>query len=323
MNLKLGLVIVLLLSAVVFTANALAVLALSLLLPPAPVSGQAPKIVFSSNRSGTWQIYSMDMDGGNVTRLTYLPADNVTPTLSRDGRIIAFTAYRHAVKPLGSRDIYLMNADGTHVRRLTVPPMRGVSPGVSPDGRRVAFSGWARSEGTPEATIHVVDVNGTNLINTGRVGSAPSFGPDERQILFTCKDARHFPHICLMNADGSSLVTLADLLIEQSSPRFSADGRKIVFEDCHSEDGCYPYALIYVMNADGSNVHRIEDTSSRGSGASMLPDGRILFTKLRKILTPNYWDDEQICVMDMDGTHEHCLTNGPGRNLYSPFGIAF
>jgi len=304
-------------------AYALILLGLSALLLATPVSGLSFKIAFSSNRAGSWQIYSMNMDGGNVTRLTYLPGDNVTPTLSEDGRIIAFTHYGHVAPSLGSRDIYLMNADGTHLHRLTGAPMSGEVPGLSPDGRRVAFLGWPKGIGTSEPTVYVVNVDGTNLVNTGHVGFAPSFSPHGRKIVLTCQDARHFPHTCLMNPDGSNLITLADLLIEQSAPKFSPDGRKIVFEDCHSEDGCYPYALIYVMDADGSNAHRIEDTSSRGTGATFTPDGRIVFTKLRKVGSSNNWADGQICVMNQDGTREHCLTSGPSQNLYSPFGVHF
>lgn len=293
------------------------------LLLATPVSGQSFNIVFSSNRTGSWQVYGMDIDGGNVTRLTYVPGDNVTPALSKDGRTVAFTHYGREIRPLGSRDIYLMNADASHLRRLTTPPLSGEVPGLSSDGRRVAFLGWPAGIGTARPTIHVINADGSGLVDTGRFGFAPSFSPDGRKILFVWQDSFVHPHICLMDADGSNLTTLADLLIEQSSPQFSVDGRKIVFEDCHSEDGCYPYALIYIMDADGSNPYRIEDTASRGFGATFAPDGRIVFTKLRRISTPNHWGDGQICVMNQDGTQEHCLTNGPGQNVFSPFGMHF
>jgi TolB protein len=288
-----------------------------------PASSPSSKIVFASNRTGSWQIYAMDMDGSNVTRLTYLPGDNVTPTLSAGGRIIAFTHYGHVRKRLGSRDVYLMNTDGTHLRRLTAPPMSGEVPGLSPDGRKVAFSGWRLGIGTGPPSIYLVDVDGSHLTDTGHGGYAPSFSPDGRKVVFICQDQHLFHHICLLDLDGSHFIVLANLLSDQSAPRFSPDGRKIVYEDCRSEDGCYPYALIHVMDADGSNAHRIEDTSSRGAGAWFAPDGRIVFTKLRKVGEPNRWADGQICVMNQDGTQEHCLTSGPGQSVYSPFGVHF
>jgi len=126
-----------------------------------------------------------------------------------------------------------------------------------------------------------------------------------------------------MDPDGSNLITLHNLNVE-SAPRFSPNGRKIVYEDC--KRACYPYALIYIIDADGSNAHLIQDPSVRGAGASFTPDGHIVFTKLRLVrLAGAFRDfgDGQICVMNDDGTNERCLTRGPAQNMYSPFGVHF
>lgn len=302
-------------------------LILSSLLLATPTAGQLPKIVFASNRSGTWQIYSMDEDGSHVTRLTYLPGDNVTPTLSADNRTIAFTHFGHSAG-LGTRDIYIMNSDGAHLRRFTTPPLSGELPSLSRDGRSVTFAGWLKGIGVRTGagvpTIFVGNVDGSNLVNTDRVGSAPSFDPFGLKVVFTCQDARSFSHICLMRADGSDLITLTDLGTYQSAPRFSLDGRTIVYEDCQLADvGCSPYAVVYIMGADGSNRHRIESMDSRGEGAAFISDGRIVYGRPRLVGTPNYWAEAQVCLMNLDGTHEHCLTRGPARNEFSPFGVVF
>ena len=89
------------------------------------------------------------------------------------------------------------------------------------------------------------------------------------------------------------------------------------------------WALIYVMDADGSNVHLIEDPSSCGTDPSFTPDGRVLFAQRRVYAGPpnaptkKQLLDMQICVMNVDGTQEHCLTRDPGENGWRPFGSLF
>ena len=68
------------------------------------------KIVFSSERDGNSEIYTMNADGSGVTRLTNAPGDDSRGSFSADGTKIVFRSDRppHA----GSTEIYIMNADG-------------------------------------------------------------------------------------------------------------------------------------------------------------------------------------------------------------------
>lgn len=83
-------------------------------LAPATVPGANGKIAFASRRDGNDEIYVMDADGANPTRITFHPACDVGPAWSPDGARLAFTSRRD-----GNFEIYSMNADGTNVRRLT------------------------------------------------------------------------------------------------------------------------------------------------------------------------------------------------------------
>ncbi len=47
-------------------------------------------IAFHSNRDGNSEIYVMNADGTNPTRLTDNPAEDILPAWSPDGRKIAF-----------------------------------------------------------------------------------------------------------------------------------------------------------------------------------------------------------------------------------------
>jgi TolB protein len=284
---------------------------------------QPPRIVFSSNDTGRWQISIMNLDGSHIKRLTNLPDENVTPALSRDGRMVAFTAY-HRGGNRGERSIYVMNVDGSGLRRLTTPPMSGELPAFSPDGRRIAFAGWPQGVGTGAMLIHIMNVDGSHVVNTGVLGTAPSFAPDGNGILFTCQaNPRHVHQICITDDTGARVTLLTDARYESEAGSFSSDGTHIVFASQRSEDGSYPWFLIYLMNADGSAAHRIEQLPSRGADPFFAPDGRIVFTR-RRLLRPNGdYGDAQICVMEIDGKAERCLTHGPKQNAFRPFGISF
>jgi TolB protein len=65
-------------------------------------------------RDGNYEIYIMNADGTNQTRLTNNLVDDYNPVFSTDGTRIAFTSLRD-----GNYEIYIMNANGTSQTRLT------------------------------------------------------------------------------------------------------------------------------------------------------------------------------------------------------------
>jgi Tol biopolymer transport system component len=80
-------------------------------------SPDGEKIVFVSFRDGDNEIYTMDADGSDVTRLTEHEANHLYPTWSPDGEKIAFSSNREGGENF---EIYDMDADdGSDVTRLT------------------------------------------------------------------------------------------------------------------------------------------------------------------------------------------------------------
>jgi TolB protein len=74
------------------------------------------QLVYQSNVDGNWEIYKISpLVWKDVpVRLTQNAAEDVAPSWSPDGKLIAFQSDRN-----GDADIYLMRPDGTQVRRLT------------------------------------------------------------------------------------------------------------------------------------------------------------------------------------------------------------
>jgi Tol biopolymer transport system component len=96
---------------------------------PAPsVDGSRIAFMSSGRDGGDYEIYVMDSNGGNVTRLTDNSANDGLPAWSPDGSTIAFASDRGGVWA-----IWAMNADGSNQRKL-------FDMGGSPDGL-VGFAG--------------------------------------------------------------------------------------------------------------------------------------------------------------------------------------
>src|SRR5512132_3293279 len=139
--------------------------------PSAPASSDsAPehlsgRIVFDNHED----VWTINADGTDLTRLTHSPAFEFDPSWSPDGTQIAFRSERS-----GEPEIWLMNADGTGQRRLTA----GLSPAWSPDGSLIAFSGM---EGL---SVIRPDGTGRRVLPHTEGGEYPSWSPDGSRIAF-------------------------------------------------------------------------------------------------------------------------------------------
>jgi TolB protein len=114
------------------------------------------KILFTSNREGNQDIYSIRPDGSELNNLTRSPGNDFSPIGSPDGNSIAFVSNRD-----GNMELYVMNSNGSSQIRLTDNPAEDTSPSWSPDNRWIAFT----SNRTGNDEIFVMRVNGTVIFN--------------------------------------------------------------------------------------------------------------------------------------------------------------
>lgn len=203
------------------------------------------RIVFYSNRDGTYNLYSMNPDGSDPVRLTDLPEEErgFYPAVSPDGSKVLFINRIGPYDDFNTAYVYVMNADGTNLVRL--PPTDGGSIGPpvwSPDGSQIAFHGWIEDGGFE---IWVMDADGTglrNLTNTPDVDEgSPSWSPDGRRILFTGEAGLE-----VMNSDGTERTRFGDDNAWQAT--WSPDGARIAFLTTLNER-----SRLYTMGADGSD----------------------------------------------------------------------
>jgi Tol biopolymer transport system component len=107
------------------------------------------ELVFSSLRTGVWQLYRKQVSGGRRDeQLTSGPGDKIGPIWSRDGRYVLFVS----IGSTTAEDIWALPLDGD---RQPFPILQGIgietNPALSPDGRWLAFE--TSESGRPEIVV--------------------------------------------------------------------------------------------------------------------------------------------------------------------------
>lgn len=268
------------------------------------------RIYFVSSRAGAGskEIWVMDYDGQNQRALTDYKSISMSPAVSADGALLAYTSFAR-----GNPGIFVHSLETN--RRLTFYNQiasLNASPSFSPDGKRVAFA----SSASGRAQIYLADLDGSNLrriSNSLAVEVEPKFNPRTgSQIAFTSGRAGP-PQIYLMTAEGTGLQRLTpggggDAV----NPAWSPDGQRLAFAWTRGfEPGNYN---IFIQEVATGTLTQLTFGAGRNEHPSWAPDGRhIGFDSNRNGST-------QIWTMLADGTQPKQLTNS-SRNEQPVWGI--
>lgn len=222
-------------------------------------------LLFSSNRSGNWDIYIQDLERDTIDRLTDDPADDHDPAWSAASGRILFHSNRGDTDGNSDNDvwrIYSMQANGDDVQLMTNDG-RGTWAGAwSPDGRSIAFSlNYPRP-----ADIVTMDTAIGELVNLTRSDahdSAAHWSPDGARIVFY-SDRDGDNEIYVMDAGGSNLERLTDNPANDWTPNWSPDGRQIVFASDRGSEGNGAMGL-YLLDLQTGAVTPLATPAGAGS----------------------------------------------------------
>ncbi len=133
------------------------------------------KLLYSSDASGSADIWEMETDGTNQRQLTAGAGRNYAPATSADGRFIVFHSNRSGVW-----QIWRMSADGSNSTQLTNDTTDSNWPQVTPDGQWVIYS---RLNAYLDTTLwRVAITGGTPVQITDKVSVRPVISPDGKMI---------------------------------------------------------------------------------------------------------------------------------------------
>ena len=260
----------------------------------AVIAGEPDRLQFS--RIGPTRIGLFLANAERHNERALLPAASLdyTPSFSADGKWIVFTSERG-----GSADIFRVHPDGSGLERLTDDPAFDDQGALSPDGSTLAFVS-TREGGF--ANLWLQDLSSRSrharpIAKTNAGSFRPSWSPDGKWIAFTSdRDTRRArwdggweliqsTALYIVRADGGSLRRLTELGGYAGSPRWSPDGRRIVFYRSTPQD-VYPgrfgrnrpsVSQIVSMNVESGAVHEYTSGPGLKVAPQWLPDGEVAF----------------------------------------------
>ena len=220
--------------------------------PPEPQRRSDGKYVWPIYES--FDIYTADLEGNILEKLTDEPGYDAEATLSPQGDKIVFTSLR-----TGDLELFTMNIDGSDVRQVTSGLGYDGGAFFSPDGTKLIFRASRPqtdeeikeykdllAEGLVQPTameLYVCNVDGSELkkiTDLGNANWAPFFHPSGEKILFASNHAseRGFPfNLYMINVDGTGLEQITFDKTFDSFPMFSYDGKQLVFASNRNNGG--------------------------------------------------------------------------------------
>jgi Tol biopolymer transport system component len=102
------------------------------------------------------ELYVMDRDGRNQTRVTSLGAASFAPSWHPDGRRLIFASNVNDPRQRNF-DIFMIGVDGSGLEQITFNETFDGFPMFSPDGRRVVFASNRNAKGEGETNVFIAD----------------------------------------------------------------------------------------------------------------------------------------------------------------------
>lgn len=169
----------------------------------ATVSPKGDKIVFTSDRSGDLELWTMNIDGSDQKQITSGLGYDGGAFFSPDGRKLVFRASRPKteeeikeykdflarglVAPT-NMEIYTCNVDGSDLRQVTSLGKANWAPFFHPSGNKIIFSSNHQSSKGYDFQLYLINTDGTGLekVTDESVFNAfPMFSPDGKKLIFS------------------------------------------------------------------------------------------------------------------------------------------
>ncbi len=308
---------------------------------PTPDGKELVFIIYKKSHGSVWL---MDMESGNIRRITSGGFGDDFPMMSPDGKEIVFKSTRQ-----GNGDIWSIDRSGKNYRRLTYEDYPEFYPAWSPDGTKISYV--TNKGGIFD--VWIMDRDGRNKKKLTKYVSQGAWGlrfdyndlvdagyyhvswhPDGTRLALTTWESDKKESYLTMLDFGKDIDKVVDGLPEESEhlpeytligekeltgggsyddfgPSFSPDGKTIFFAS--NRKGNWD---IWSIGVEGEGLKHITEDSINEIAPVFSPDGKnIAFLKETNIKTQNLKLKNQkpqydIWIMNSDGSGARQVTDG-------------
>lgn len=242
-----------------------------------PKAQSSYKIVFQSDETGVYQIFTVNGDGSGKRQLTFYSEPSFLPRWSPDGKKIAF-AHGAGKKS----ELYVMNTDGSKSRKLTNQSSSGRWVGYpvwSPDGTQIYFDSAYKytvqiRRITMDGSGEVIVLDNPNYSHTLEA----AISPDEAKIIHIAEKCCWTPNRIVMVYDqntGIYKTLIPNDGLRDFYPSFDPSGQSFIWMRDNNTDP-YDFGMdIWKFNLNDSRMVNLTASHSGlyFQGPRFSPDG--------------------------------------------------
>lgn len=193
----------------------------------AQLSPDGQKLAFMSDRSGSLEIWTINLDGSSPEKLTDL-GNCGSPRWSPDSRWIAFDAVLD-----GRAGVYVVAAQGGPVKKIVADGSENMVPSWSNDGKWIYFA--STRDGDPQ--VWKVPVEGGPAVRITQQGGFATAESFDGQTLYYAKTRFEDPEIWEVPTSGGTEKRVSSLLLPRTWANWALTEKGILFLNDQNDTG--------------------------------------------------------------------------------------
>lgn len=211
-------------------------------------------------------VYTMEMDGGNVASVTQNRSLNILPSIGPGGQVL-FTSY-------AKRNPDLWMGAGGAPKRVSKHPGLNLGGVMSPNGGTIAVT--LSKDGNSE--IYTIDTGGnvkSRLTKNRAIDGSPSWSPGGNQIAFVSNRAGS-PQVYRMSSGGGGAKRLTTKGNYNQTPDWNpGQGDAASWVAYAGRDNANRFD-VFAVSVKSGKVKRLTQGGGRNTDPTWSPDGRLI-----------------------------------------------